>query len=493
MLILDVESFLIVPGLLCPPLVCGSFCTATGEPWLLEPDRTASAVEHAIQSGEVIVGHNISYDLAVIIAHRPAMLRGVFEHYRKGLVRDTKIRMQLLDIASGDLKFHESEDGTVTKTRYGLADIAKRLLGLVVEKGADTYRLRYRELHGVPFHEWPAAALSYALKDAEVTRDVYFAQGGDIVNEIEQTQAAWALHLASVWGMRTSAPSVEALKTKLMTERRRIRSTLVKAGFYKGVPFTKEDRDANRIPDFFTEYKAKHLRAKGQRPMKYGKDTAVIKARVVRQFTRKGLPVPRTDSGEVSTDKDALQTSGSRLLSMLAEAGGIDKILETYQPVLETGTQVPINPGFNVLVASGRTSSFNPNIQNIPSGRRVQGVRECFVPRPGFVFSSIDFDTLELRALAEVCLRLFGFSKMAEALRAGKDLHIEMASKILDISYDECFTRWKAGDKEAKRARDLAKVANFGFPGGMGAVALCEFARASYGITMSVELAKKLK
>lgn len=379
MLVVDFETYLIRPGLLAPPPVVASFIRPEdAAPYLLPPDEACDLIELAIRHEEILVGQNVAFDFAVCVAHRPSLLKPVFDHYKKGLVRDTKIRQQLLDIASGELKLHENEDGKMVKTSYSLAALAKRHLDLYVEKGESTWRLRYSELAHTPIADWPEEAREYALNDALVTRDVYLAQGGDIVNEVEQTQAAFALHLASVWGVRTDPVAVSALKTKLETEQAAARRDLIAAGFYKGVPFTTEDRKSGRVPDFYGKFAAKSRQGE-PRPMKYGKDMAVIRARVEATFV--GRVVPRTESGEVSTDKDALEMSGDPLLQMLADIGGVDKVLQTYIPVLEQGTDVPINASFNVLVATGRTSSYRPNLQNLPGGRRVQGVRECFVAR----------------------------------------------------------------------------------------------------------------
>lgn len=110
-----------------------------------------------------------------------------------------------------------------------------------------------------------------------------------------------------------------------------------------------------------------------------------------------------------------------------------------------------------------------------------------------WLYVSVDFDTLELRALAQVCLDLFGESEMAEAIRAGQDLHLAMAASMLDISYDEAVRRRKAGDKQVKTLRDTAKVANFGLPGGLGAQTLVEYARTGYGVTLTEDQAQDLK
>lgn len=114
-----------------------------------------------------------------------------------------------------------------------------------------------------------------------------------------------------------------------------------------------------------------------------------------------------------------------------------------------------------------------------------------------YVFTSVDYDTFELRWLAEVCLRLFGESRLAEAFQNGLDPHTDVAAKILGISYEEALAGLKSADQELKKrvknARDCAKVANFGLPGGLGIDSLITFARKSYKVTLTREAAVKLK
>src|SRR5690606_32482748 len=117
----------------------------------------------------------------------------------------------------------------------------------------------------------------------------------------------------------------------------------------------------------------------------------------------------------------------------------------------------PIHSYFEVLRETGRTSSSNPNLQNLP---RVDGVRECYVPRPGNVYISCDYDKAELHTLAQLCMDYFGESKLAEALNNGIDPHLQMAANILGIPYEEAKDRLKAKDKEVKDTRQMAKAAN---------------------------------
>jgi len=146
-------------------------------------------------------------------------------------------------------------------------------------------------------------------------------------------------------------------------------------------------------------------------------------------------------------------------------------------------------PSSYLLVRRNGKTVVTGNCQNPP---REGGFRACFVPRRGWVFVFCDYATLEMRSLAQVCLDAFGFSALADALNAGKDPHTIFAAYLLGIEYEEALARLEAGDDEATQARSACKVANFGFPGGMGAEAFVDFAWSSYHVLVSIEKAQEL-
>ena len=117
--------------------------------------------------------------------------------------------------------------------------------------------------------------------------------------------------------------------------------------------------------------------------------------------------------------------------------------------------------------------------------------------RVNYLFTSVDYDTFELRWLAEVCLRMFGESKLAETFQQGLDPHLQVAAQILNITYDEALAGLKGNDAElkakVKNARDAAKVANFGLPGGLGIDSLITFARKGYKVILTRDAAMRLK
>ena len=119
-------------------------------------------------------------------------------------------------------------------------------------------------------------------------------------------------------------------------------------------------------------------------------------------------------------------------------------------------------------------------------------MRECFVPRDGCVLVACDYSAAELHTLAQVCLDLFGKSSLADALNDGVDVHLWVGAHLMGIGYEDALALIKAGDTEVKDARQLAKAANFGFPGGCSAKRFVGIAHA-YGREIEIRQAAKLK
>ncbi len=493
----DCESHLIKPGLLTPRMVCLSTATRDAAGGMLSGlfnrEPATSHFRHWLLSDDVtIIGHNIPYDLGLLAHADPSLLPLIFAKYDKGLILDTATRMQLIDVAEGELKFVYDEDtGEFLRSSYTLADLSYRLNKRYVKKTIDTWRLRYALLDGIPTHAWPEDARKYAIDDAEVTLEVFEAQEALIqkakwtsydpitkrrflANEVEQHKAAWALHLMSVFGIRTDAAAVADLKASLEHDYAQFMEKLRPSGLFNIEP-------------------ARALRSGPRKglviPEKVSKSMKAIYARVAACFTARGEDIPLTEKKRISTDRKTLNATGDPELKLLADAGATAKLLQTYVPVLEGGIRWPICCRYNSLMETGRTSCSAPNLQNPP---RKGGVRECFIPRRGHAFAFTDYDTLELRALAQVCLDLFGKSQMAEALRRGEDLHLSLAAEMLGIDAGEAKRRFDAGDPEIKEARQQAKVANFGFPGGMGAAGFRTYAEG-FGLIISEERATELR
>ena len=179
-------------------------------------------------------------------------------------------------------------------------------------------------------------------------------------------------------------------------------------------------------------------------------------------FTHLGLSVKglkKTKSG-YSTDADSLEKLAAvhPMPRKLLEYRAIAKLKSTYSdalPALIDESTGRIHTSFHqALTATGRLSSTDPNLQNIPTrseeGRRI---RRAFVPASGFVLVSADYSQIELRVLAH----LSGESTLVDAFARDEDIHTRTAREIIGDG--------RPLDGEARR---LAKVINFGIIYGMG-------------------------
>lgn len=450
----DFESYLIEPGILAPKPVCMSFAEG-GEVDLVAVDDGWERLYGWLEDTDVIlVGANVAYDLGLAVTWAPEpdrMMRLVFAAYDNERIRDVQVRDKLFMLAQGRLSF----DAITNKMpSFSLGALSERYLNTPMDKGGDTWRLRYSELDGVPIHKYPQDAMAYALTDAITTLDVFLAQGTEtLVDELPQTDAAWALHLISMSGLEVDLDGVAKLEAELQASVADVHAKMRQAGI---------------------------LRANGSKDMK------VLKARVERAYAARGVPLPVTEKGATSTAGDTLLASGDDLLVAIGEAASAEKLLSAFIPMLKQGI---VNPSYDVLKETGRTSSFNPNIQQMP---RKGGIRELYRPPEGYAFVDSDYSTVELVALAQVCLDLFGHSAMADAINEGKDLHLVTAAQIMGIPYEEALARYTAKDPEVKGKRQLSKVINFGFPGGMGPDAFVEFA-LGYGLVLDRDFVAELK
>ena len=138
---------------------------------------------------------------------------------------------------------------------------------------------------------------------------------------------------------------------------------------------------------------------------------------------------------------------------------------------------------------SGRASSSNPNLQNLPSVAKlkddatiqvVNSVKKSFIVPEGYTLLAVDFSQAELRTIASFA----GEETMLQAYRDGIDLHALTASNVLRISLEEFY---KLDKDIQKQYRSRAKAINFGFIYGMSANGFKDYARSSYKVELTLE------
>ena len=175
----------------------------------------------------------------------------------------------------------------------------------------------------------------------------------------------------------------------------------------------------------------------------------------------------RGKNGKYSTTEEVLSKLKDRhpIVDLILRLRGVKKLLATYVnalPELVNPTTGRIHTTYNqTITATGRISSSNPNMQNIPvrddEGREI---RKAFVPSPGNLFFSADYSQIELRLVADIS----GDETMIASFLSGEDIHRSTAAKIYHVPLDEV----------TPDMRRHAKTANFGILYGISAFGLAE-------------------
>ena len=175
----------------------------------------------------------------------------------------------------------------------------------------------------------------------------------------------------------------------------------------------------------------------------------------------------KTKSGQYSTSEEELEKIRHKhpIVDKILQHRGLKKLLSTYieaLPKLINKHTGHIHTSFNQAVtATGRLSSSNPNLQNIPvRGENGREIRKAFIPEEGQIFFSADYSQIELRLMAH----LSGDAHLIEAFNNGEDIHAATAARIFKKPLEEV----------SRDERRKAKTANFGIIYGISAFGLAE-------------------
>ena len=247
----------------------------------------------------------------------------VFDLYdpREGVscasVTCTKVREMLLSIAD-DTYTYVRVGSKVSRRTFSLKALTELYYGTVISKGADTWRLRYSELDGLPLEEWPKNAVEYAVDDARWHLRVYQAQSaprqhsgggvlvdstGYVTNEAQQCAADFALHLTAVHGVSVAPKAVEIFEKETQKAVFEARDVGIKAGFVQP--------EIRKGTVHFVE-KRKPLQA-------------LVSA----AYQRMGEEPPLTPKGAVRTAASVLKESGDPVLLAYSEGSVHRKVLST--------------------------------------------------------------------------------------------------------------------------------------------------------------------
>lgn len=400
--------------------------------------------------------------------------------------------MHHLKINTFDKKVHQGGDGRTL-------DADGNDITGTAQAGA-AWRLRYSELDNIPTYQWPREAWDYSLSDSTLARLVWEAQESkrsdyksySMNSESLQVYADICLGLTTAYGFRVDAQQREKIKTHLGQRLEVLNKILQDQGI---------------------------VRPNGKL------NTKVVKERcenLWEEMERQPIMTPHKD---IATGKEVMEILAEfdPALQTYAERQKLIKVWDAFLPNL-AGDRVYTN--FDILKDTGRTSSRgNPkrknqaplyyavNSQQMP---RQPGVREVFLPEPGYVIVSTDWSTIELCSTAEVTYQLFGFSHHRDMINKGYDLHSYLGSGLAQKTMPELVDEYTQDRESAYRAfmahrldsihdeddspeadkrrelkdaaghyRNLAKPIGLGYPGGLSVKTMCVFAWTAYHVRVT--------
>ena len=451
---LDTETVKVAEDGATPDLVSVQLDDGNGPLLLHADDPVTPSIVHDVLRGLTVCMD--PFDALALRKRYPELQTAIFDAYRRGAVTSELTREILLDLADGAYR---------RRGGYSLAEVAKRRAGLNLDKSADTCRLRYGELLSVPVDQWPEEARRYALDDAAAKAATYAAQeqvrcvdGFDVLEDEHRQARKWfALELMNEHGFAVDVERVDDLDAQLADEHETLREQLerdglVRVGGTKKAPRWVKCENAARelVEEWATEHDLK---------VKRGKKGASV---AEKELARLGVPADHP-LGRYQR-YGSIQGLRSRVLSKIRRP----VVRAHWEPLMETG----------------RTSCSAPPLQQLP---RKGGFRECFVARPGHKLVIRDWSAAELVSWSQVCVELFGVSSMGEAIAKGQDPHLVFVARdLLERPYEVVAGRYKDGDPEIVPLRQLAKAANFGFLGALGAEGFVPYARDGYGVNLTL-------
>jgi len=385
-----------------------------GAPEQLNREAVLAQLQPLLENSELLkIGHNIKYDRNVLENHGIKL---------DGLGYDSMLESYVLDS---------------TAVRHDMDSVALKYLGHTNIKFTDVAGKGAKQL---TFNEVPVEmAAPYAAEDADIT---------------------WQLH-AAMWPQLTATPALQHIFTDLEMPLVTVLSDMEQTGVVidTGMLAQQSGELAHRITDIEQEA---HREA-GQ-PFNLGSPKQIQQL----LFDKLQLPVlAKTPKGAPSTAESVLQELALDypLPRLILEHRSLSKLKSTYtdklpqQVCLDTGR---VHTSYHQAVAAtGRLSSSDPNLQNIPvrteEGRRI---RQAFVAPPGKVLLAADYSQIELRIMAH----LSADAGLLKAFSEGQDVHRATAAEVFGV----------APEAVSNEQRRSAKAINFGLIYGMSAFGLAK-------------------
>lgn len=402
-------------------LVGLSFSVKKGEAWYVAVPRETEAAQHMVQIFSSIyendkilkVGQNLKYDLTVLANYGIQLKTPLFDTMLAHYLVQPELRHNMDYLAEIYLNYQTIHIDTLIgpkgKNQKNMADLA------------------------------PADICDYACEDADITLQLM----EPLKAEMEKNQLTRVFHEIEMPLMPVLA-QMERNGVRLDTE------VLSETG----------EQFRQRMQQLETEiYELAGHRFTITSPRQVGE--------VLFDELKLNEKAKKTKSGQYSTGEEVLEAIKHKhpIVEKILAHRALKKLISTYidaLPKLIYPATGRIHTSFNQAVtATGRLSSSNPNLQNIPvRGDDGREIRKAFVPEPGCIFFSADYSQIELRIMAH----LSADEHLVNDFRCGRDIHAATASRIFHKPIEEV----------SRDERRKAKTANFGIIYGISAFGLAE-------------------
>lgn len=458
-------------------------CSNNHDTWLVQPNDIGKWVHSVAETGCNLVAHNIAFDFHVVLAaleyqEDRVIWQSLLEN---GKLHDTMILDFLVRLAQGE------EDGPLRPK--SLKDLAEHYLNTTMDKSG---QLEWPKYHKIALELVPEELLHYAIKDAQITRELF--------NELFPTAQSIAKRHSAVlhYGPLTHDIQVKGAIALADCTKTGIRINQAEQKTVGNEITAQISGRVDYLLEKYPEVFKREVVKKRFGQLIYNEKTGVPQIdnkalRILLENISKELQIPKKSipttekTGEITLASDFWEKYKAH--PFLGAWLDLQEKVKLLNFVLQISTE-QINPKYQALVRTGRTSCSAPNLQQMP---KAAWFRKLFVPSPGHKFVIADYAAIELRCLAAVCKAKFGVSGLAHAFEEGIDPHSYTASMLADMDYEKFMALKKTDKPLFDKWRFAAKAVNFGVPGGLGAKSLSEYAQANYGVKMTVQEARLWK
>jgi hypothetical protein len=537
---LDTETNLIgANGTPIPDMMTLTVARPTRQPegYGNHPADGAEQVLEALLDDEecTLVGANMAFDMAVIAKKYPRLGRKIRNAYKAGRIVCIQALERLGELAAhGSLTQVPIPGGGVAQLEFSLAALVRKYLGRDISEDKDnplSPRLRFAEMDGKRFQDYPPDFKRYALDDALLTLQVFNMQPRAYVQVAQHvSDTHFRLNVVAGRGLALDQAEVDHLDAevdKVMDSTAPLleRARILRNGLEVGAPKAKDMAIA--VAALLSI--GIDVNEGGADPEKYdwtphswwlssigvgfkkattkagSINTAALQAHVAECYKALGREAPMTDGEKprVSTSSEVLDeiVELSQVLTEYKERQELAK-LKSMVPILK-GQSVCYS-GYKPLVETGRTSATDSGasrkaseprmytsiqIQNPPGELRKLNPRGVFVARPGFVLLETDFAALELGCVSHVTKKALGWSNHWDVYQSGRDFHATLGAVLATnfagggpVTYEELMACKKTNPEFYDKWRTFGKVYGLSLPGGVGPDTLCKMAWAQYKV-----------